>query len=75
MTPPSQTPPKDTGRRRHQSTSPTGSERAGRRESAVRRPPEKTALQRFRTPILALVAIAALVGIGMFTLTSATAPA
>jgi hypothetical protein len=76
VTPPSQTPPnKDAGSRRHQSTSPTGSERAGRRESAVRRPPEKTTLQRLRTPILALVAIAALVGIGMYALTSATAPA
>jgi hypothetical protein len=76
VTPSSQTPPnKDAGSRRHRSTGPTGTERAGRRETAVRRPQEKTTLQRLRTPVLALVAIAALVGIGLYALTSATAPA
>ena len=76
MTPPSQKPPnRDAGSRRHQSTSPTGTERAGRRETAVRRPREESTLQRLRTPVLALVAIAALVGIGLYTFTSATAPA
>ena len=76
MTPPSpKVPNKHAGSRRHRSTGPTGTERAGRRETAVRRPREKTTLQRLRTPVLALVAIAALVGIGLYTLTSATAPA
>ncbi len=76
MTPPSPKPPSDNaGSRRHQSTSPTGTERAGRRETAVRRPPEKSPLQRLRTPVLALIAVAALVGIGLYALTSATAPA
>ena len=76
MTPPSPTPPnKDADSRRLRSASPTGTSRAGRRETAVRRPQQKSALQRLRTPVLALVAIAALVGIGLFALTSATAPA
>jgi hypothetical protein len=71
-----QTPPSQgDGSQRHSSTSPTGSRRAGRRETTHRRPPEKTTLQRLRTPVLALVVIGALVAIGAFAFTSASAPA
>ncbi len=57
------------------STGPAGSTRAGRRETSRRRPPEQTTLQRFRTPILAVVVIAAVVGVGLAVFSSAAAPA
>lgn len=56
-------------------TSPTGTPRAGRREAARHRAPEPSALQRLRTPILAIVVVVALVGVGFYVFTSAAAPA
>jgi hypothetical protein len=73
VTEPHQPSSKGTGQRR--STSPTGTPRAGRRATDRRRPPEQTALQRLRTPILALVAIVAIGGVGLFVVQSAAAPA
>ena len=76
MTDARQTPPgKGAGSQHHTSTSPSGSRRAGRRDSSYRRPPEKTMLQRLRTPVLALVVVVTLVAIGAFAFTSASAPA
>jgi hypothetical protein len=56
-------------------TSPAGPVRAGRRETSRRRPPEQTTLQRFRTPILVIVVIAAVVGVGLAVFSSAAQPA
>ena len=56
-------------------TSPTGTTRQGRRETSRRRPPEQTTLQRFRTPILAVVAIVAVVGVGFAVFNTAAQPA
>lgn len=61
--------------RRSRKSSPTGTPRAGRREAARHRPPEQTALQRLRTPILAIVVVVALVGVGVTVFMGATAPA
>jgi hypothetical protein len=60
--------------RQPRKSSPTGTPRAGRRDAARHRPPEQTALQRLRTPILAIVVIAALVGVGFYVFTGAAAP-
>ena len=57
------------------SSSPTGTNRAGRRDVARRRAPEQTTLQRLRTPILAIVVIVAVVGVGLAVVSSAAAPA
>lgn len=57
------------------STSPSGSARAGRRGKDRQRHDEVSTLERLRTPVLALVVVAAVVGIGLFVFTSATAPA
>jgi hypothetical protein len=65
---------KGTGKR-PRNTGPSGTTRAGRRETERRRPPQQTTLQRLRTPILALVAIVALVGVGFYVVTTAAAPA
>ncbi len=64
---------KGTGQRPRKS-SPTGTPRAGRRDAARHRPPEQTALQRLRTPILAIVVIVALVGVGFYVFAGAAAP-
>lgn len=53
---------------------PSGSPRAGRRETVRRRHDEPTLLERFRTPLLALVVAAVVVGVGLFVFTSAAAP-
>ncbi len=53
----------------------TGSTRAGRRATERRRHEEASTPGRLRTPILALVVVAAVVGIGLFVFTSASAPA
>ncbi len=63
----------DTGKRPHK-RSPTGTPRAGRRVATRHRPPEQTALQRLRTPILAIVAVVALVGVGFSVVAGAAAP-
>ena len=60
---------------RRDAASPTGTTRAGRRDADRRRPDEVSALERLRTPILALVVIVAVVGISLFVFTTATAPA
>jgi hypothetical protein len=57
------------------STGPTGTNRAGRRDTARRRAPEQTTLQRLRTPILAIGVIVAVVGVGLAVFSSAAAPA
>ena len=60
---------------RHSSTSSTGSPRVGRRDTQRARHDEVPAIQRLRTPILALIAIVAIGGVSLFVLTSATSPA
>ncbi|HYO41574.1 MAG TPA: DUF3105 domain-containing protein [Candidatus Limnocylindrales bacterium] len=63
------------GQPRTTSASPTGTNRAGRRDTARRRAPEQTTLQRLRKPILAIVVIAALAGVGLAVFTTAATPA
>lgn len=57
------------------STSPTGTNRAGRRDTARRRPAEQTTLQRLRTPILVVAAVVAVIGVGLAVFSSAATPA
>ncbi len=78
----SQTPGQDAGpaveqggQSRSRSTAPTGTRRAGRRDTPRPRQAQKTTLQRLRTPVLALVVIAVVVGVSAYALTSAAAPA
>ncbi len=66
--------PKGGGQPRTPAGSPTDTSRAGRRETSRRRPPEQTTLQRLRTPILAIVAAIAVVGVGVAVFSSAAAP-
>lgn len=61
-------------RRGSSSTSPTGTSRAGRRETARRHQPQ-TWVERFRTPLIALAVIVVVVGVSVFVFTSAAAPA
>lgn len=82
MTDASQTPGKGTDRppqpgagARTPHTSPTGTKRAGRREKPRPHQPQETTLQRLRTPILAVVVIAVVLGVSAYALTSAAAPA
>lgn len=58
-----------------QSTSPTGTPRAGRRQTSRYRAPEPTLLQKLRTPALVLIVIAAIGLIAVFAVTSAAQPA
>jgi hypothetical protein len=60
---------------RRSSTSSTGTARAGRRATERRRPPEKTTLERLRTPIIAGVVIVALLAVGFYVVQGAVAPA
>ncbi len=60
--------------RDRRSSGPAGTTRAGRRNVQRRRPEPTSPLQRFRTPILAIVVIAALVGVGAFVFASAATP-
>jgi hypothetical protein len=69
------TDPKRPPNRPARSSSPTGTSRAGRREADRRRHDEVSTLERLRTPILVLVVVAAVVGIGLFAFNSATSPA
>jgi Protein of unknown function (DUF3105) len=60
---------------RHASaTSPSGTPRAGRRETARRRREQEAGLGRFRTPVLALTVIAVVVGVSLFVFVSAASP-
>ncbi len=57
---------------RKTSTSPTGTRRAGRRETPRRRYDEPSTFERFRTPIIAVAVIAVVVVVGAFVFTSAS---
>ena len=59
---------------RKPSTSPTGTRRAGRRETPRRRYDEPSLLERFRTPIIAIAAVAMIILVSAFVFTSASAP-
>jgi hypothetical protein len=69
------TPPAGGSRGSTRSTGPSGSTRAGRRGTDRPRHDEVSTLERLRTPVLAIVVVAAVVGISLFVFTSATAPA
>ena len=58
-----------------QSTSPTGTPRAGRRETSRYRAQEPTLLQKLRTPALVVIVIAAIGLIAVFAVTTAAQPA
>ena len=58
-----------------QSTSPTGTPRAGRRATSRYHQPEPTLMQRLRTPALVLIVIAAVGAIALFAVTAATSSA
>ena len=60
---------------RKSSTSPTGTSRAGRRETPRRRYDEPSTFERFRTPILAVAVIAVVIVVGAFVFTSASSAA
>ena len=62
------------GGRRGTATSPAGTPRVGRRETARRRYDQPSTLQRLRTPLLALAVVAVIVGVSLFVFTSAAAP-
>ena len=66
-----------TGRQssRTPSTSPTGTRRSGRRETARRRYDEPSTFERFRTPIIAVAVVAVVVAVSAFVFTSASQPA
>jgi len=66
--------PGSTGGRRHNAGS-TGTTRAGRRETARPRHDEPSTLQRLRTPILALIVVMVVAGVGLWAFTTAAAPA
>jgi hypothetical protein len=68
-------PPSQGSTPRRSSTSPSGTPRAGRRASERRRPPEKTTLQRLRTPIIAGLVIVALLAVGFYVVQDAASPA
>ena len=59
---------------RKASSGPTGSPRAGRRQTQRRRQEPQSALQRYRTPLVALVVIAIVGVVGAFVFTAASAP-
>lgn len=60
---------------RKTSTSPTGTRRSGRRETPRRRYDEPSTLERFRTPIIVVVAAVAVIAVSAFVFTSASQPA
>ena len=68
-------PPSKGSSQRRSSTGPSGTPRAGRRATERRRPPEKTTLQRLRTPIIAGVVIVALLAVGFYVVQDAAQPA
>ncbi|HEX2809594.1 MAG TPA: DUF3105 domain-containing protein, partial [Kineosporiaceae bacterium] len=67
-------PPVRADRKGGPSTSPSGTPRAGRRETPRRRLDQRSPLERFRTPLIALAVIAVVVGVSVFVFASATAP-
>jgi hypothetical protein len=68
-------PQKGSGKPHTPSTGPTGATRQGRRQTERHRAPEQTTLQRLRRPILVVVAVVAVVGVGLAVFTSAATPA
>lgn len=60
---------------RRSSTGPSGSPRAGRRETQRRRYEQPSTLQRLRTPLIAAAVIAVVLVVSAFVFTSASAPA
>ncbi len=64
-----------TGRHGSTASSPTGTSRAGRRETARHRAEHETLLQRLRTPLIALAVVVVIVGVSLFVFTSAAASA
>jgi hypothetical protein len=62
-----------TGRRREQSSSPTGTPRAGRRETQRRRYEQATLLERMRTPLIVAGVIAVVAVVGAVVVSNATA--
>jgi hypothetical protein len=68
-------PPSPTGRPRPGSSSPTGGSRAGRRTSDRRRPVHQPSrVERLRTPVLALIVVIVIGGVGLFAFASAASP-
>jgi Protein of unknown function (DUF3105) len=67
-------PPPTTTSSRRPSTSPTGTRRSGRRETTRRHYEQQSALQRYRTPIIAIGVIVVAVLVGAFVFTSAASP-
>jgi len=63
------------GRRASSSSGPTGTGRAGRRSTARYRQQQGGPLQRFRTPILALIVVVVVGGVGAIVFASAASPA
>ena len=61
---------------RRSSSSPSGAQRAGRRDADRTRPVRPvSAFERFRTPILVIVVVALVTGVGLFVFQSAASPA
>jgi hypothetical protein len=60
---------------RKPSSGPSGAPRAGRRATQRRHHEQQSTLERFRTPLLALVVVAVVLGVSAFVFTSASAPA
>ncbi len=63
------------GRRKGHASGPTGTPRAGRRETARRRREEQTLFARLRTPLVAIGVIVVIVGVSVFVFASAATPA
>lgn len=63
------------GRRGRPSTSPSGTSRAGRRETARPGRAELTPLARLRVPLITLAVVFVVAGASLFALSSATSPA
>lgn len=60
---------------RKPSSGPSGSPRAGRRETQRRRYEQQSTLERFRTPILAVAVAAIVIGVSAFVLIQSSQPA
>jgi hypothetical protein len=77
LTEPRKRPPSATTGRtsnRKASTGPTGTPRAGRRETPRRRYEQQSTTQRFRTPIIVIAVVAVVLGVSAFVFTSAASP-
>ena len=70
-----QQPTTSTSGRRRRSSGPAGTPRAGRRGTARRRQGPQSTAQRLRAPLLALLVIVVVAGVGAFVFASAASPA